>query len=176
MPTVSILSVSQNKITVSNDSRISDTQAITFDGINFLQTERIKKGVYLVHGEVPQNATSATVGHISTTDTGTRFLTDADERQMVVDEQRNREKQRIRSVSAEQFLFQVLTDQELTAVVLSTNASVKKGLLRISAVSHAKNNEPWFEDFVSTLVAQSILTQSRADTVGNLDTPISPNA
>lgn len=169
MSTISILSVSQNQITVSNDSRIRDTQAITFDGINFLQTEWIKKGVYLVHGEVPQNATSATVGHISTTDTGTRFLTDADERQMVVDEQRNREKQRIRSVSAEQFLFQVLTDQELTAIVLSTNASVKKGLLRISAVSHAKNNEQWFIDFIAILVQQSILAQERVATVLELN-------
>lgn len=169
MRTVDILSVSTNHITVGTDVNIHADEAITFDNEHFLQVRLFQPGVYVVRGEVPQDATSATVGRIATTDRGTRFLTDTEEQQRVVDEQQEQTRRQVRTVTAEQFLFTVLLTAELDLLAASTDTAVRKGLLRLTVAGKTRSNEVWFTAFIDRLVARSIITATRATVIRRFD-------
>lgn len=168
-------SPAQNHIHLGNGAGITDTECVSFNGLDFFQARMVRPGVYLVQGDVPSDATEVRVGLVASTDQGTRFLTDDEVGQRVVDAQREEQLRQVRTVSSEQVLFQVLDDTELTALLASTDPEVRKGLLRLMVARQTTSTEPWFQDFVRQLGDRNILTNARAAAVTRLDAPIVPD-
>lgn len=175
MHSIPIISISQNFITVADDANIGEDDLISFDERVFCQISKFQAGTYIVHGDIPSNATSLKCGKIATTDKGIRFLSHAEENQRLVDAEREKQQKQIKSMSVEGFLFSVLTEQELEAILLSSDMVMQKGLLRMSLVDYISNNDQWVVNFIQRLVSQNILTAVRADNLWNIGSPPNKN-
>lgn len=176
MRTASILQVDGNRITLDSSVTIKEDECVTFDDSNYYPATEISKGVYVIHGNVPELAKSVSFGLIATTDRGTRFLTPDEELQRTHDQQQHEAAKEIRAIPSDEFFFSVLTEEEVDKLLAlpEKQPAVSRLLLKLTINRVVRTNSPVFLTLVDELERHGVLTAERLAAVKRLESTILP--